>query len=126
MFKKGKVRRSTINGASDNNVIDEGELHLPGGFGEVGRECLIVSARGGVAGRVIVSDDEGVGLIDDDGAEDIANAGNSAAGGSTGKLTHTDQVESAVEGENEKFFGGKVSQLGREEIVDIPGVFERG
>ena len=46
--------------------------------------------------------------------------------GSTGKLTHTDQVESAVEGENEKFFGGKVSQLGREEIVDIPGVFERG
>ena len=126
MFKKGKVRRSTIDGASDNNVIDEGELHLPGGFGEVGRECLIVSARGGVAGRVIVSDDEGVGLIDDDGAEDIANIGNSAAGGSTGKLTHTDQVESAVEGENEKFFGGKVSQLGREEIVDIPGVFERG
>ena len=125
MFKKGKVRCSTIQGASDDNVINEGELHLPGGFEEVGRECLIVSARGGVAGRVIVSDDEGVGLIDDDGAEDIANVGNSAAGGSTGKLTHTDQVESAVEGENEKFFGGKVSQLGREEIVDIPGVFER-
>ena len=126
MFKKGKVRCSTIQGTSDDNVINEGELHLPGGFGEIGRERLIVSARGGVAGRVIVSDDEGVGLIDDDGAEDITNVGNSAAGGSTRKLTHADEVESAVEGENEKFFGGKVSQLGREEIVDIPGVSERG
>ena len=97
MFKKGKVRRSTIEGASDDNVINEGELHLPGGFGEISSECLIVSARGGVAGRVIVSDDEGVGLINDDGAEDIANVGNSAAGGSAGKFTHADQVESAVE-----------------------------
>ncbi len=126
MFKKGKVRRSTIDGASDDNVINEREFHLPRGFGEIGRECLIVSARGGVAGRVIVSDNEGVGLIDNDGAEDIADVGNGAGSGSTGKLAHADQVESAVEGENEKFFGGKVSQLGREEIVDILGVFERG
>ena len=124
MFKKGKVRRCAIEGASDNNVINKGEFHLPGGFGEIGRECLIVSARAGVAGRVIVSDDEGVGLIDDDGAEDIADIGDGATGGSTGKLAHADQVEAAVEGEDEEFFGGKVSQLGREEIVDMPGVFE--
>ena len=82
MFKKGKVRRSTIDGASYDNVINEGEFHLPGGFGEIGRECLIVSARSGVAGRVIVSDNKGVGLIDDNGAEDIADVGNGAAGSS--------------------------------------------
>ena len=125
MFKKGKVRRSTIEGSSDDNVINKGKLHLSGSFGKIGRECLIVSARSGVAGRVIVSDNEGVGLIDDDGAEDIADVGNGAGSGSTGKLAHANQIKSAVEGENEEFFGGKVSQLGSEEIVDMPGVFER-
>ena len=90
MFKKGKVRRSTIERASDNNMINEGEFHLPSSFGEIGRECLIVITRGSVAGRMIVSDNEGVCLIDDDRAEDIADVGNGAAGGSARKLAHAD------------------------------------
>ena len=97
MFKKGKVRGRTIERSTDDDVINEGELHLLGSFGEVGGECLIVGTRGGVSGRMVMGDDECVGLVDDDGAEDIANVGDSAAGSSAGKLAHADEVEPAVE-----------------------------
>ena len=50
-------------GTSDDEMVDEAELEETGGFGEAARDVAVGPAGTRVAGRMVVDEDESVGLV---------------------------------------------------------------
>lgn len=124
VVSEGIVPAATIERTPDDEVVEESDFHFAGRFGETTGEVGIGVAWRGVAGRVIVGEDEIDGLIDEDGAEDFADGGKSLIGGATGDFPHANETGGGIESQDDQFFGGEVGELGREEFINRLAVQE--
>jgi len=107
-------------------VVDESDLEELGGFEEFLGEMIVRSAREGAAGGVVMSDDEAVGLIDDDGLENVARVGDGLIGRAAGDFDDALELELAIEGEDVEALGSLGGDEGSEVFVDGEGVAELG
>ena len=77
---EGIVALGSIDGAADDEVVDESEAHGVGGFGEIPGKGFVRSAGGGVSGRMVVRDGKIWGLVDENRAKDFGDRGNCLIG----------------------------------------------
>ena len=108
---------AAIGGASDDEVVEEVQSHRSCGLGEIAGEVTVGVAGIDFTRWMIVCDGKVGGLVDDDRTEDFRNRGYGLVGRTTRQFPETNELAIAVKGEDEEFFGGKVGQLGREEVV---------
>jgi len=115
---EGVEAASSVDGAADDDVVEEVDLHFAGRFGEAFGEVEVGSAGGGAAGGVVVRQDEVAGLVDEDGAKDFADGGEGLIGSSAGDVVLADKTGGGIETEDDEFLGGLQGKLGREELVN--------
>ena len=96
---------SAVVWSTDDDMVDEGEAHGVGGFGEIFGEGFVGNTGGGFSGGMIVGDREIGSLVNEDGAEDFGNGGDSLIGRTAGEFAHTDEFTISVQGQNEEFLG---------------------
>ncbi len=85
-----------IDGLADDDVVYESDLHEVCGLDDGAGHFVICTAGAGVAGGVIVDEDEAVGLAVDDWAEDIARVAGGLVDGAFRDGDGADVAESGV------------------------------
>lgn len=115
----GVVGLGAINRLADDDVIDQADLEEFGRFDEVLGDLGVRFARERAAGGVIVSDDEAVGVVIDDGLKNVADVGDGLIGRATGDFNHAFELMLAVEGKHVESFGFLVRHDGCKILVDF-------
>jgi hypothetical protein len=109
---------------ADDEVVDEADLHQPGGFGDAAGEIEVGAARRRVAGGVVVEQDEAVGVVGQGGAEDVARVGGGLGEGADADAFGGEVAEAAVDQRDDEVFAVEVGEFRAEEIVDALGAVE--
>ncbi len=106
-----RVRLCTIDVVADDDVIYESDLHEVCGFDDGAGHFIVCAAGAGVAGGVIVDEDESVGLAVDDWAEDIARVAGGLVDGALGDGDGADVAEPGVCEHHVEALGGAEPEL---------------
>lgn len=85
VFAKTNIRRTMILSANDDMIVQL-KPHDVGGFQNSAGACNVLVGRGGIAGRMVMGHDDGMGGADDSGAKYVFGLTNGAGAG-----TETDQ-----------------------------------
>jgi hypothetical protein len=123
-FRKRKIRIMLRGGASDDEMVDEAELEETGCFGEAASDVAVGPAGTRIAGRMVVDEDESVGLVEDDGLEDVAGMGHRLVDGAVGKGDEASSTQAGIEESEAEGFVGQMAELGGEGFVNRGGGIE--
>lgn len=107
-------------------MVEEVDLEEGGSFFDLFSDTAIGIAWGGVAGRVIVGENEGVAEVDDDGAEDFTRVGERFIDETARDFLHVNEAQAAVKDEDVEDFLTKVGGEWGKEFVDDFGAVEDG
>lgn len=124
-FAIGEERIAVVGCAADDDVVEETDVEDFRGIVEAMSEFGICSAWAGIAGGMIVNENESPGVMEEAGAKDIARVSGRFGEGATGDFDRAEVLEAGIDHGEEEFFLGEVSQLGGEGLVDALWGIER-
>ncbi len=99
-------------------MVKQVDLQKPGRLGEPPREAVVGIARRGIAGGVVVRDNDGVGGVNQRGAEDFARMGDGFVETAERNLLDAHHAMFRVEEDHAERFPAQCAHLGAEQFID--------
>jgi len=125
-FPEAEVRvGAAVRVTADDDVVEELDADNVGGLADAAGHAEIGIARSGIAGRVIVDEDETPGGVDEGGTEDISGMGHGFIDGAMGDLLLTNKAEAGIDEQDADGLVREMSHAGSGELIDELGGAER-
>jgi len=115
---EGVVGEAAVDRLADDDMVNETDLHEVCGGDDAFCEVFVLLARAGISRGVVVDEDEAVGLVLDDGAEDIARMAGGVVDGALGDAEGAGVVEAGVCKHDVEALRGLATELGDHGLVD--------
>ena len=122
---EGIIGGSSRRGFADDDVIEEMDLHQAGGFDEAAGDHFIGAARAGIAGGMVVDQDETMGAAGDHRAQDFPWMGGGFAHGADRDDVGADVAQPGIQHGDDDLLLREMPELGREKLVNALRGVER-